>query len=170
MRIKNVINNSKKYNNIKRYLTTKQLPQLENKSEKHRFIQKSSEFIIIGEILYKKEASENHKLAIHLEDLETMKMETWKEQNKHHVRLNKIEALLKNKYYIIKRDVIRSVCAECIACQASESLKKNVPLINIKASAPRERYQVDLVNLIELSESDEFVLAFSKHNRRFFVF
>ncbi|KAF7685449.1 Gag-Pol polyprotein, partial [Cucumispora dikerogammari] len=72
-----------------------------------------------------------------------------------HMGYNKTEQFIKDIYFTIKREVVRSVCKSCEACAITEPLKRIFPLINIKASSLRERSQIDFVNLINFHEKNE---------------
>ena len=139
----NKIKTNEEYIEIKNYLKHSILPAFNNRMTKNRFIKKSNHFILIGELLYKKETCNNHKRVIAEDDIETMKFEIKIQHEKHHFGYNKMEAYLNEHYFSILRSVVREVCKSCLICQRSEPLNRTLPIINIIAKTPRERYQIN---------------------------
>ncbi|KAF7687839.1 hypothetical protein CDIK_2964 [Cucumispora dikerogammari] len=88
-------------------------------------------------------------------DLETIRIDYALVHKQTHMGYNKTEKFIKDNYFTIKREVVRFVCKSCEACAITEPLKRRFSLINIKASSPREKYQIGLVNIIDFHEKNE---------------
>ncbi|KAF7685318.1 hypothetical protein CDIK_3934 [Cucumispora dikerogammari] len=130
---KNTVKNQEEYNNIKNFLLNGSLSNFNDKKSKKRFISKEEDFLVVENLLYKKEVCGNHKRVIHEMDLETMRIECALVHKQTHMGYNKTEQFINDNYFTIKREVVRSVCKSCEACAITEPLKKTLPLINIKA-------------------------------------
>jgi len=112
-------------------------------------LKKAEYFILINGNLYLKDSTLNlnHKPVITLDNIYEMERVVLLLHSQNHLGINKMEDLCKNKYFGIKRGIIRSVVDECKTCKFSRPLKISDNKHHIIALQSNERFQIDLIDL-----------------------
>lgn len=122
-----------------------------NKRQRYRVVAKSTNFIVLNNLLYLKAESGDHKLVIPQNDIPQMKLHAVQVHSNIHIGMNKMEELCEKFYFNITREVIREVLRSCYVCSQSQPLKVVDRMIHIRAAKPNERWQLDLVDMREFS-------------------
>lgn len=141
-----LVKNQEEFNNIILIKKGEEVGIRMERRKKARLLNKAQNFELTNEILFFKE-NNTLKEVVHAEDLPKMQRIVNNIHLEKHYGINKMHTFLNEHYFKISTSSIREIVNKCIACIKTEPLKTTMPMINIKAKRPRDRYQIDCIDL-----------------------
>lgn len=143
-----LISTQSEYDDIVAILLKKDSFICNNKDKRYRLNKKAQNFIVIEEVLYLKDMTNNtFKIVIPTSNKEKMEEYATTEHAKTHYGMRRMESHCKSIYHSISREIIRRVTNSCTVCSLLQPLKTKEKFNHILASTPFERIMIDLIDL-----------------------
>ncbi len=142
-----VVRNRREYDNIILFLQNKDDEVILQKDEKKWLMKKSKNFIILNGQLFLRDEENLHKRVLCEDEKDVIELEAIKFHKTNHFGVNRFEALCKEHFFKIPRDIIRKVVSECNTCMQGQPLKVKETQKHITASRPMERLMIDLIDI-----------------------